>query len=81
MSMGFVVAICGAFLLGSIAGSGTMIFLYWRIMQGDGLHAFLHGLAKGEPLVYAHCCPTCRQANQDDGLPPPVSVPGCPHCP
>ena len=61
MSMGLVIAICGAFMFGFILGAG-LLYLYWigTIRNGPGLHSLLHGIAKTQPTEYSLCCPLCE---------------------
>lgn len=79
--MSTVVAICGAFLLGIMAGGAILGACYALIMK-HGLHAFLHGIAKKDPLGYSFCCPRCEEQTQEllgsDYRRPAVE--GCIHC-
>ena len=80
--MTIVISICGAFFLGMMVASGSLIWFWWHTMQPEvGLHAFLHGIALGHPDLYAMSCQHCRKNEEALGLAPfKPNVTGCPHC-
>lgn len=75
--MSLVIAICGAFVLGGWIGSVSLYLFYRYVVMNSkgGLHAYLHGIAHGDPGSYIGACPACRLDLKH--LPPVV---GCIHC-